>query len=118
MSRMLTRTRASGSYGAMTGASTATSTAAPSMTAPTSPIRLRMKPRIQRRALTVTPGGGAVASVARLIGPLRLADPWVEPAVHELGRQVGDHDRDGDDEERALEDRVVALTDRLDGELP
>ena len=45
-------------------------------------------------------------------------DPRVEPAVDEVGGEVRQHDRDRQDQEDALEDRVVAGLEGLLGQRP
>ena len=44
-------------------------------------------------------------------------DPRVERGVQDVGQQVDDHDHDREDEGHGLDDREVALQDRVDHEL-
>src|SRR5687768_6165315 len=106
MSRMLTRTSSYGSWGAMTGASTATTRATASIARPMSPIRWRRNERQARRGVVAVVG--AVTSSRAVIGS-SLAHARIEPAIDQLRDQVGDHHREGDDEKGALEDGVVAV---------
>src|SRR5687768_16580382 len=97
----------------MSGARTATSTAIASMATPSRPIRCRRNERHARRGMMTR--GGATGSRMTVIGS-SLADPWVQPAVDQLGHKVGDHHRESDEQKSALEDRAVAVADGVDGQ--
>src|SRR6188474_3821971 len=113
MSRMLTRTGSYGSYGARSGANTATSSAIPTIAMPMTPMRCRRNDRQARRGVVAVVG--AVTSSSAVIGSV-LAHAWIEHPVNELGNEIGDDDGEGDNQERALQHRIVAVGDGLDGE--
>src|SRR5918998_3392172 len=113
MSRMFTRTFPYGSYGASNGANTATRTAIPSIAAPMRPMRWRRNERHARRGGTAA--AGAVTSISTLIGS-SFAHARIEPAVDQLGDEVGHHDGQRDQKERALQHRVVAIGNSVDGQ--
>src|SRR5215217_6622618 len=97
-----------GSKGAMSGASTATSTTPTSMARPPSAPRLRLnrRPSSNRRAR-----GSAVRSIRRgaltavlAIGASGVPNAWVEDAVEEVDQQVHQDVRDRDHKDDALHD--------------
>src|SRR3954447_837910 len=63
-------------------------------------------------ALTGEPPGG------RSYGLARDADARIEDRVHDVHRQVDDDVAGGGDEDDALQERVVALADRVDRQPP
>src|SRR5688572_4086001 len=112
MSNTVTRTGAYGSYGAISGAKMARTSATSSMNAPTSPLLCRRNERQRGSASGATCEAASRTTVIRSL----VAHPRVEPAVHQLGAEVGDHHRHGEQQERTLEDRVVTVTHRVDGQ--
>src|ERR1700694_4432647 len=104
----------------MTGARIATSAKPLSKMNPASALRLETR---ARATLPTTPDGAAsgadwvgAASVTTLIAIslLRgLPRARVEPGGEEVGRQHGDQDRHGDQEEERLQQREVLVVDGL-----
>src|SRR5688500_10533795 len=62
------------------------------------------------------PSGLVRSTNGRRPRPSRMADPWVEPAVAEVDRERDEDDHERHHEHAALELRVIALGDRVEGE--
>src|SRR6187431_3201968 len=113
MSKIVMWTAAYGSYGAMSGARTATTTEIPSIVAPMTPMGCLRNRRQRRR--------GSAAGVACWVASITamrslLAHARIEPAVDELRGEVRDDHRHGEQEKRPLEHRVVPIVDRINRE--
>src|SRR5918998_551426 len=85
-----------------------------SIAAPTTPLLWRRNAR-QRQRGSASGATWAVASMATVTRSL-VAHPRVEPSVHQLGAEVGHHHRYGEQQEGALEHRIVAVGHRVDGQ--
>src|SRR5262249_9197269 len=105
-------------YGAISGAATARMTKNAMMPSPSAAVlrsvsACRISPA---RPLDRVPARSASVAMA-LIGapPARRspADPGIELEIRQVGEQVEHHDRDGQDQEAALQHRVVPLVNRL-----
>src|SRR6266566_4219715 len=105
-SRILRTSGRFGSHGAIQCASNASTTRTTTTTPPISASRFRRN--ALQNPLTRSPAAPARGHT----------DPRIDQAVREIGDQVGDEREGGDDDEVTHDDRVVALEDRLDHELP
>src|SRR6266511_2529768 len=111
-----------GSCGATTGAKTAASTKVSATSRPTTASgmrRKRVRSSRRRRARGLSSSAGAVST--KLIasgGPTRDADARVQVRVEQVDGQVDDDVPGRRDEDDALEQRVVALVDRVDRQPP
>src|SRR5437870_2678332 len=107
-----------GSAGASHGAPTAATTSRATTTSPAKARRLRRK-RCQASAESVAGAAGRATITPAPTAMLALPrDPRVQRPVGEVDREVDDHEGEGEDEHRALEQHVVAGEDRLDHEAP
>src|SRR5215470_10836586 len=116
LARMLPRSCRSGSYGETTGARTATTSATSTTTAPRGARRVRAAWRStsQRRSRA----GEAVVARARAAAGSAISDPRIDPAIEEIHEQVAQDEADGDEQDHALHERVVAREDGVDHEAP
>src|SRR3954452_15913984 len=98
------------------------STSSITMTKPMKPAGLRrsdamMAPKRPTLVVPMAAAGPPLATDSAISSPLRLAtdpDPRIQPAVEDVGQQVGDHHRERDDQEDPLQYRVVATAERIE----
>src|SRR6266436_4349841 len=105
-------------YGAISGAAMARMTKnamipRPSAAALRSMRAWRIRPARPLDTVPVRPASVATALIGAPPARRSLADPRIELEVGEVGKQVHYDDRDGQDQEAALQHRVVALVDGL-----
>ncbi len=107
--------RSVGSYGASSGAKIATMTktdddARSRRCAP----GLRQQPRARRRSRDRPSAPRATSSLRLELGDAHeTPDPRVDDRVRDVDEQVDEHEHDRDEEDAALEHRVVAVEDRV-----
>src|SRR5437762_4630907 len=96
----------SGSSGARSGAPRATNTAASRTAAPNGARRVRAA----RRSTTHRCSGAGAGAARRAIAGARsaISDPGIDPAIEEVDEQVAQDEAEGDQENHALHQRVVA----------
>src|SRR5687768_17509074 len=111
---------ARGSYGAISGANSASRTKRPTSAKPTSaPGFRRRRCHASRQSPLGASSWTSRASIsARLTGTpavrrSRVADPWVDDRVHDVDDQVDEHEDDRDEQDPALQDGKVAHPDRV-----
>src|SRR6266511_778731 len=104
--------RASGSYGAMIGANTATITNTPMRNIPSSAGRLR---RSRRRASRHRPllARGSIRVTAATVVISGVPDPRVEEGVADIHDEIHEEEDEGENEDHRLNDVVVMILDRL-----
>src|SRR5215467_3235044 len=109
--RLLPRFCASGSYGDSSGAASATMTAVRSTAAPKGASRARAARRSasQRRSRTAVSVDAAGARSAN-------ADSGIDPAIEQVDEQVAHDETDRDEQNHALDQRIVACEHRIDHE--
>src|SRR5919201_3194510 len=109
--RLLPRFCASGSYGASSGAASAMTMAASSTAAPNGASRARVARRSasQRRSRTVT---ASRVTSARSANP----DSGIDPAIQQVDEQIAHDEAERDQQDHALDERIVAREDRVDDE--
>src|SRR6266571_9528287 len=90
------------------GASTAVSTSRASATSPPTNVGWRAT---TRRALATRPARGGTASNA-----YSVADAGIEEDIEDVHGEVDQHVYDRDDQDHALDHRIVATDDRVDGQ--
>src|SRR5690242_3023134 len=107
----LPRSWATGSYGASTGAATATTIATIRTAAPNGARRARAARRTASQRRSRTPGSSRATS-ADSANP----DSGIDPAIEEIDGQIGDDEAERDEENDALDERVVACKHGVDDE--
>src|SRR5260221_2345618 len=105
-------------YGAISGAAIARMTKntmmpRPSAAALRSAMAWRMSPARLLDTVPVRPASVAIALIGAPPARRSLADPRIELEVRKVGQEIEHHDRDGQDQEAALQHRIVALVDGL-----
>src|SRR5438309_2020624 len=114
--------RSVGSYGAISGAKSATRITRPTMTIPTAASRMCHNRRMKSRTGAPPAGVNDRSTATRTIPPaalstgsscpaLRIGDPWIEFGVEEVGDQIGDDPRQGEEEDDALHNREIPRED-------
>src|SRR5581483_10669224 len=105
---------ARGSSGAIQGANAATTTKAPTRQKPTTAagFRISRDQASRHRPPPPTSSATSTASSSTVLildpgGRSRVADPRVDHRVREVDEQVHEHEDDRDEEDPALQDRVV-----------
>src|SRR5512135_378459 len=94
-------------------AKTATSTISKSTTAPAMAVGCRRSASLKRWAVGETDFGAAARSTATATS---VADPRIEQRVAEVDQQVDDDVHGGEQQRDALDDRIVAPQERVDGQ--
>src|SRR5262245_37248239 len=91
-----------------------------SATARSIPVMAKPSPRKPETAFQPRHARGLAASgsAARISGASLVTDAWIEPSIDEVGEEIGEHDRDGDQQEDAEEHRIVARQQRREQEMP
>src|SRR5215469_5134002 len=73
----------------------------------------RSAPRRRAPGSPPPAAGTGTAAASTLAAGTDMANPWVERTVEQIGEQVGEDYGDAEDEHDALDDRDVAVADRL-----
>src|SRR5579864_4607084 len=109
------RSTRSGSYGASTGASRATTTAASTTAPPAAAARLRTNlDTSPRRRDTGDDKTDGTASGIGTRASVVVADTRIEDRVGDVHKQIRGHEDDGEEQDRRLNERIVAKRHRID----
>src|SRR5216684_8832325 len=116
LARTLPRSCLRGSWGDTMGASTATMSAASITTTPRGARRVRAACRstTHRRSRT----GTEVAAHTMTGAGSAISDPRIDPAIEEIHEQVAQDEADGDEQDHALHERIVAREDGVHHQAP
>src|SRR6267142_1971544 len=109
LARTLPRSCLSGSYGATMSAASITTTPKGARR-----VRAACRSTTHRRSRT----GGAVTARAMAGAGSAISDPRIDPAVEEIHEQIAQDEADGDEQDHALHERIVAREDGVHHQAP